>query len=475
MLEESQKLKKENAFLRSILDSIHEGIYATDEKDVIILHNLASEKRDGLRRSDILGRNECEVYADIDWHKVITDTVKKTGKPLLNKFYSFFHNGRKINTIIDSFPFYYENELSGVYSICWDMGIVTEMLNSAQRLQKSLLEQYDNRIMSREESFLLEDIVGNSVQMKNAISQAKTVAVWDSPVLIIGETGTGKELFTKGIHYASANHHGPFIPINCAAIPDTLMESILFGTVKGSFTGATDMPGLFEQADKGTIFLDEINSMAKPLQSKLLRVLQEKRVRRVGSKKEIPVDCRIISATNIDPFIQKDGESLRPDLFFRLAVVTIKLPSLRERKDDIPLLCQHFFRKYNKKFNSIISKASEELENVFMNYSWPGNVRELEHIIESGMNFVGQNDETLHIDHIPQYFIDKIIKGQKTTSRRLNHKRVKLSMAVREYEKSLILEALENNDWNMTRAAEDLGILRQNLYHKMKGYNIEKP
>lgn len=474
LAEENQQLRKEKAFLRSILDNIHEGIYATDENDIVVVHNRASEKRDGVPESEVLGLSDLDVFADTGWYESIIAKVKETGKPLLNTFFRQHHNDRIIEVIVDSYPFYYNNKLSGVYSICWDKGIVRETLNFVQGLQKSLVEQSEN--ISTKEVFLLDDIVGSSQLMQDLISQAKTVAGKDSSVFIIGGTGTGKELFAKGIHYESINRHGPFIPINCAAIPDTLMESILFGTVRGSFTGAVDTPGLFEQANNGTIFLDEIDSMPKSLQSKLLRVLQEKRVRRVGSSKEIPINCRILSATNIDPLAHNE-DALRSDLFFRLAVVTLHLPSLMERKSDIPLLCQHFINKYNRKFNSVVSNISTELESIFMNYSWPGNVRELENIIESGMNFVDQNEEILDIEHIPRYIRDKLTKETKDVdSYSLSpYKNVTLREAIQDFEKKTIMAALENNNWHMTNAAEDLGILRQNLYHKMKSYSIEKP
>lgn len=471
------KIKRENAMLRSILDNIPEGVYATDENDIVVVHNIASEKQDGLPESEVLGLNGLEVFANTGWNEKISKKVRETGKPLLNTFFRQIHNGRVNDIIVDSFPFYYDNEFAGMYSICWTINIVNGISNLLQGVRTSLTNRSENKNDLTDEPFLLESIVGDSIGMQNAILQAKTVASKDSPVFIIGETGTGKELFAKGIHYASTYRHGSFIPINCAAIPESLMESIFFGTVKGAFTGAVDMPGLFEQAHKGTLFLDEINSMPKSMQSKLLRVLQEKRVRRIGSKKEIPVDCRIMSATNADPLVQKDAkgeEIIRPDLFFRLAVVTLNLPPLREHRDDIPLLCQSFFGKYNKRFNTIISSTSKELEDMLMNYFWPGNIRELENVIESGMNFVGLNDKVLDVAHIPRYIRDKLEKGKTKVSRQSNqYNGLKLREAMQAFERGVILEALENNHWNRTRAAEDLGILRQNLYHKMKEYNIE--
>lgn len=210
---------------------------------------------------------------------------------------------------------------------------------------------------NNEAHYFLDSIIGSSLD--ECKDMAKRIAQYDFPVLIIGETGTGKELFAQGIHNASQRCSGPFVSVNCAALPESLLESILFGTSKGSFTGAVDMPGLFEQAENGSLFLDEINSMPIPLQSKLLRTIQEKRIRRLGSKKEIPVNCRIISASNQNPFdihAEKTAE-IRPDFLFRLSTSVIQIPPLRERKEDIPELCKYFMRTCNQNKSIFYGKS----------------------------------------------------------------------------------------------------------------------
>jgi arginine utilization regulatory protein len=318
-------------------------------------------------------------------------------------------------------------------------------------------------------------VVAVSSKMKRIISEARRIACRNSPVLIVGETGTGKEIFAQGIHNASLYSKGPFIPINCAAIPDTLLESVFFGTVKGAFTGAADMPGLFEQAEDGTLFLDEINSMPFSLQAKLLRVLQDKLVRRLGSKVEMPINCRIISATNIDPIAAVRDQVIRSDLFFRLAAVTINIPPLRERIDDIKILVMHFINNYNVKFGLFIKDISDELLHLFEQYHWPGNVRELENFIHGAMNFVENGDDMLRLHHLPECFRERLFNKKHFQNNNNNNINIKntLQNTLLEIEKNLIKNILTKNKGNITKTAQELGISRQNLHYKLKTLGVE--
>jgi arginine utilization regulatory protein len=284
--------------------------------------------------------------------------------------------------------------------------------------------------------------------------------------MIGGSTGTGKELFVQAIHYASNRKDKPFIAQNCAALPSTLLESMLFGSVKGSFTGAENRPGLFELADGGTLFLDEINSMPLELQAKLLRVIQNNNIRRVGATKTIDVDVRIIAAfnSNIDDILSSG--QMRKDLFYRLNVIMLLIPDLKERKEDIPLLLDFFIKKYNKEKNKFIKRVSDEVIKIFMEYDWPGNVRELEHTIE-GITSIYDVD-ILREEHLPYQF-----KSLKSSPNQIIVDEIKpMKEALLETEKKLIISALKNTNNNISKAAKLLKLPRQTLQYRIKKLGI---
>src|SRR5699024_1402645 len=246
----------------------------------------------------------------------------------------------------------------------------------------------ENVLKKKNDRFSFDQIVGSSMEFLSVIDEAKRATRTSSSVLIIGETGTGKELFAQSIHSGGARSSGPFIAQNCAAIPESLMESLLFGAKKGAFTDAIDSPGLFEQADGGTLLLDEINSLNPMLQAKLLRVLQERTIRRIGDTKDKKVDVRIIATMNEDPADIVAENRIRKDLYYRLSVVSLFIPPLRERKEDIFPLVHIFIEKYNALFNMQVQGLTEEVITILYEHDWPGNVRELEHIIEGAMNLI---------------------------------------------------------------------------------------
>jgi arginine utilization regulatory protein len=468
---ENEQLKKLNQMLLTVIDNINYGVYAVDENDTIVLYNSKIEQTEGRKRSEMLGRDEKMVCASSEPHynynDIATAQVKKTKRPLLNSVIRYALNDNICNVALDVHPFFYEGKFSGVISISLDQKQLNEMYNNASKMGKRLLSFVDHE---QEESDGFGELIGECDLMKEAINLARQIAMRDSPVMIIGDTGTGKELFARDIHRIGLYKDGPFVPVNCAAIPDTLLESILFGTVKGAFTGATDAPGLFEQADGGTIFLDEINAMPLQFQAKLLRVIQDKKVRRVGSHKETPINCRIVSATNTDPF--HNDNVFRPDLFFRLAVINIHIPPLRQRGEDILLLADFFIRRFNKRFPTGIAEMDDALKQMLLRYDWPGNVRELENIIESSMNFVEEKETVLRVGHIPVYFREKLVAPSSTLKNRVKGRPLREQM--QQFEKQLLFETLQDNNWNISRAARDLGMQRQNLQAKIKKYGFEK-
>jgi two-component system NtrC family response regulator len=312
--------------------------------------------------------------------------------------------------------------------------------------------------------YRFQSIVGSSEKIKDVLEMAGRVAASDASVLITGESGTGKELLAKGIHYNSPRADGPFVAVNCAAIPEHLIESELFGHVRGAFTGAVkDKEGKFELATSGTLFLDEIGDLRVDLQAKILRALQERQVDRVGGKHPVSVDVRIIAATNKDIERAVKEGSFREDLYYRLGVITLHMPPLRERRDDIPVLVQHFLKKFNR--GSDVRIDPEALA-MLTAYGWPGNVRELENSIERAS--VLKRGDTITPAELP----DKL-KKEKTSVENIILNLPDEGIALEDLEKSLIIKALEKHKGNQTRAAEYLGITRPTLIYRMEKYGIK--
>lgn len=344
-----------------------------------------------------------------------------------------------------------------------------ELLILIQRVEREIALSRENRLLKEQlrAKFKVDFIVSNSPQMEEALNLVGRVAPSQATVLILGESGTGKELIARAIHYASPRAEKPFIKVNCAALPENLLESELFGHEKGAFTGAVARRiGRFEQANQGSIFLDEIGDLSPSLQMKLLRVLQEKEFERVGSNQTIKSDVRVIAATNrnLEEAIRKG--TFREDLYYRLNVVTISLPPLRERKEDIPLLIEHFLKKYNAENKKEVIGLSKEARNLLMQYDYPGNVRELENIIERAVvlcpgNIITVKDLPLSIQEFKMgEFMEKAQRSRN------------LPGLVEEIEKQMIVNALKNNDGVQTKAAAELGISERVLRYKMKKYGL---
>jgi DNA-binding NtrC family response regulator len=312
--------------------------------------------------------------------------------------------------------------------------------------------------------FGVERILGVSPKIAAVRDLTKTVASVDSTILIEGESGTGKEVVANAIHYSSPRRDKPFIKISCAAIPETLLESELFGYEKGAFTGAFKRkPGKFELANHGTIFLDEIGDLPQSLQVKLLRVLQEREFERIGGTENIKVDVRIICATNKDLEKEVKEGRFRDDLFYRLKVIPIFLPSLRERKEDIPLLANHFIKAYSKKMNKKVTRFSDDAMDCLMDYNFPGNVRELENIVERTIALCP--NQVVEKECLPPTVLRN---PKKKPQERLGP----LQDRIVDFEKNYIFEVLKKAKGNKTKAAEILNISRKNLWEKMKKYNM---
>lgn len=328
------------------------------------------------------------------------------------------------------------------------------------------------KLLSRDTAtFTIGDIIAVDEKMQKAREYIKIVAACDLPVMIYGETGTGKEVFAQAIHNTSARKGKPFIAQNCAALPDTLLESILFGTAKGAFTGATENKGLFELADGGTLFLDEINSMPIHLQSKLLRVLQDGHFRSLGARDIKTVDVKIIAAINTEPLKAIEEGNLRRDIYYRLSMMSITIPPLRERKKDIAHFVKFYVNKHNATFNKKVQYVSKELIARLEEYDWPGNVRELEHIIVYGMSMVGENSNMLKLEDIEDKF-NEMTSTPKEKTEEGNTLCSSLREAVDDYEKSIIVRTMKVTGGNISEAAKILDIPRQTLQRKIQQYGI---
>ncbi len=341
--------------------------------------------------------------------------------------------------------------------------------------QKSLLLENIYLRQELQEKYGFHNIVGKSKKMQEIYRIIAKVAHTDSTVLIYGQSGTGKELIARAIHFNSLRRDRQFVPVDCAVLSENLLESELFGHIRGSFTGAiTTKPGLFEVADGGTVFLDEVGNISLSIQAKLLRVLQEREFTPVGGTKSKKVDIRLIAATNKDlEKMIKEG-SFREDLYYRLNIVPIYLPTLKERQEDIPLLAIHFLRKYSEEMGKKIKGFTSEAMERLMRYPWPGNVRELENVVERTV--VMMEEDMVRPEHIilpdQQRKADSAPYVPMTSEELKEMKKQLREKAVEDIEKAFIISALERNQWNVTKASEDVGMLRPNFQALMRKYNI---
>lgn len=348
-----------------------------------------------------------------------------------------------------------------------------ELLNVVRRSLERRNLMIENTRLKQEVKALyrIENIVGTSKAIQRVFNLIATVAPTEGTVLITGESGTGKELVARAIHYNSPRREGPFIVVDCGTIPDNLMEAELFGYIKGAFTGATETHrGLIEIATKGTLFFDEIGNLSPGLQAKLLRLIQEKEFRPIGGRELIKADIRIIAATNKDLLLLVKEGAFREDLFYRLNVFPIHIPPLRERKEDISALANHFLRKYSKDSGKNISYISAEAMKELFLYDWPGNVRELENVIHRAVILCRGDTlrpEDIVITKTNDVMIPKNLKELKEIKRRLK------ARSIEGIERSFILDALSRNNWNISKAAEEVGMQRTNFHSLMRKYGIK--
>ncbi len=446
------------------------------EGEILFTAKLNSKLSSREENRELVGRNFFEVYENLDPKSSTTIKAMELGLPVYVENQLLKARGQSgIRITSLSIPIKSGNRIVGAIDLS------VEESGKEAETDRIDLNAADfpitdaRRLFSRSSAtFTVSDIIAVDEKMKKAREYIHVVAACSLPVMIYGETGTGKEVFAQAIHNAGPRKDKPFIAQNCAALPDTLLESILFGTSKGAFTGATENKGLFELADGGTLFLDEINSMPIHLQSKLLRVLQDGHFRSLGAKETKSVDVKIIAALNTEPQKAIEEGQLRRDIYYRLSMMSITIPPLRERKKDIPHFVKFYVNKHNATFHKKVQYVSKDLIARLEEYDWPGNVRELEHIIVYGMSVVGENSNMLKLEDIEDKFCEMENTVRKKTEEKKEDMRLCSSLreAVDEYEKGIIARTISVTKGNISEAAKILDIPRQTLQRKVKQYGL---
>lgn len=410
-----------------------------------------------LRREEIIGKSILEIHPYLTEETSSIIKVLKDGKPIYNQIeYLTTKHGQNITNMYNTLPIIRGGKVVGAIDLA-------RCVNENER-QNIILNHNDGQ----DRLYQINDIITKSKTMNEIKLKIMKIANTDSSVMIYGETGTGKELIAQSIHSYSYRNNKKFISQNCAAIPSNLLESILFGTVRGSYTGAENRRGLFEVASGGTLFLDEINSMDINMQSKILKAIEDKQVTRVGGTEPINTDIRIITALNEPPLLCVEKNTLRKDLYYRLNVVPIVIPPLRERCEDISYLTEYFISMYNLKMNRSVMGISDEVKELFLNYSWPGNIREIRNVIEGAFNIIGS--KVIQLKDLPNYLVDQF-KNQPLNTDSSNLE-LSLYEKLEGYEKRLLMHSLMSSK-NVSDAARTLKISKQALSYKLSKYNLK--
>jgi len=460
LAEEITNLKEIKTMLQAIIQSSDEAISVVDENGIGLIINPAYSRITGLSEEEIIGK---PANADISEGESVHMKVLQTRRPIRGAAMKVGPN--KKDVIVNVAPIIVDGKLKGSVGVIHDISEI-EALNRELTKARQI-------IRTLEAKYTFEDIIGESEEMMIAIEQARLGAKTPATVLLRGESGTGKELFAHAIHNDSDRKYNKFIRVNCAAISESLLESELFGYEEGAFSGAKrgGKRGLFEEANNGSIFLDEIGELTANTQAKLLRVLQEKEITRVGGTKPIPINVRVIAATNVNLEKGMANSTFREDLYYRLNRMPIHIPPLRKRKEDISLLCKRLIQKINQEYGRNIVSVTDAAIKKLMEYNWPGNVRELDNILGRAIIFMKYNEFFLDEHHVPE-LIKKEEGLQNRSDLSVKKKTQSLAELVEEFERKEIRHTLQKTGGNKTLTAKLLGLSVRNLYYKLEKYGI---
>jgi PAS domain S-box-containing protein len=455
-------VREMQVLMEAIFNATSDAISVVDSNGIGMMVNPAYTAVTGLSAEEVVGK---PATVDIDpSQESMHLQVLRTGRPVRNVRMKVGPKKREV--IVNVAPIMVDGQLRGSVGVVHDVSEIARLSDELEQ-QKKLVRRLTSK-------YTFDEIVRISPVMRGAVEQAERAAETPATVLLRGESGTGKELFAHAIHNASNRRNGPFIRVNCAAITDTLLESELFGYAEGAFTGARKggKRGLFEEADGGTLFLDEIGEVSLGVQAKLLRVLQEKEIRRVGEAKAVPVNVRVIAATNAQLEERIRLGSFREDLYYRLNVVPIVIPPLRHRREDIPQLCEHVIEKLNAEFGRSVRGVSPEALQLLTQYQWPGNVRELENILGRAMIAMSPLSTTIEAHHLPALSAAPAAEAKVQVV--AAPPGATLDEIVAEAERSAIAATLAATNGNKTEAAKRLGIAPRTLYYKLEKYGLMK-
>ena len=458
--------------LARALDQVTDGVQIYDKNACAVYFNRASRGISHIPSGvNVEGRHLLDLY-NLDETISTTMTALQTQAPVIDRVDSFRANDFSTAPIASantSYPIFREGELLGAVVFEQTAEIVEKNLKKMEATGKALSAFSQRPPKISFSGYTFDNVIGSCPKLREAVELARRVAPQDSPILLVGETGTGKEIFAQSIHRSSRRRSGKFLAINCAAVPETLIESLLFGTRKGSFTGSEDKAGYLEEAAGGTLFLDELNSMSLAMQSKILRVLQEKTFRRVGGSQDLRLDVRVISSCNEDPFKAISENTFRRDLFYRLSTVMLELPPLREHLEDLEELIRYHLEATAYQFVHAVTRLDPEVLAVLRAYHWPGNVRELFHVLDYAQNVT--DSQVMEVRHLPPYLL-KHRSEPAAPLPAIDFSRETLQGLMDGYEKQVIAQALDHCGYNISRTAQTLGILRQSLQYRIRKYGL---
>lgn len=467
--ESTMKAKEYQAILQAAAEVLGGAMHIVNAEGITILYNEEMAKLEKINVSDVLGKPFRETFSFIPEEESTLYQALMHRKSTMQQQQTYLNvYGKEITTVNSTVPIIVDDQVVAAMEVARDITDIKNMSDTILDLQDTVNAKADGSKPKGIKKYSFQDLIGENKAFEEVVARARKASRNDVSVLIYGETGVGKELFAQSIHFDGLRKGKPFLAQNCAAIPESLLEGMLFGTAKGGFTGAEDRAGLFEQANGGTLLLDEISAMPIGLQGKLLRVLQEEYIRRVGGTKDIPVDVRIIATINEPAEKLIEEGKLRKDLYFRLGIVNMSIPPLRERKDDIPILVSEFLKKYNERYGKEIWMISDGARKKLYEYNYPGNVRELENIIMSAVSLADEG-HALEADDVE---LGSDYKGKVTSFRDFATNSNTLSDYLEGIEETIIRQHLIANDGNVSKTAKELGMLRQNLQHKIKKYAI---